>query len=129
MAGGKRAITIDEVPLEWCLQPAVKLDFRHFADGYMVCAADVEQELSRISHTLSALEIVLVNTSAGTHFGQPDYIGKGCGTLRSAAREATTRRSSGRAIAPDARSATATSRNCAISSRCRLRVSRSPAFR
>ena len=102
MAGGKRAITIDEVPLEWCLQPAVKLDFRHFADGYMVCAADVEQELSRIGHTLSALEIVLVNTSAGTHYGQPDYIGKGCGTLRSATREATTRRSFGRAIAPDA---------------------------
>jgi kynurenine formamidase len=30
MDGGKRAITIDEVPLEWCMQPGVKLDFRHF---------------------------------------------------------------------------------------------------
>ena len=27
--GGERAITIDEVPLEWCMNPAVKLDFRH----------------------------------------------------------------------------------------------------
>ena len=29
----KKAWTIDEVPLEWCFQPGVKLDFRHFADG------------------------------------------------------------------------------------------------
>ena len=45
MDGGKRAITIDEVPLEWCMQPAVKLDFRDFADGYVATAADVEAEL------------------------------------------------------------------------------------
>ena len=38
----KPAITIDQVPLEWCFQPGVKLDFRHFADGYVVTAADVE---------------------------------------------------------------------------------------
>src|SRR5690606_29287454 len=41
MDGGKRAMTIDEVPLEWCFQPGVKLDFRHFADGYVATAADV----------------------------------------------------------------------------------------
>jgi kynurenine formamidase len=28
MNHGERAITIDEVPLEWCFQPAVKLDLR-----------------------------------------------------------------------------------------------------
>ena len=38
----ERAIAIHEVPLEWCFQPGVKLDFRHFADGYVVTAADVE---------------------------------------------------------------------------------------
>jgi len=84
MDGGKRAITIDEVPLEWCLQPAVKLDFRHLPDGYVATAADVEQELDRIGHTLSPLEIVLVNTSAGTGYGQPDYVGTGCGMGRDA---------------------------------------------
>lgn len=77
--GGRRAITIDEVPLEWCFQPGVKLDFRHFDDGYVVTAADVEAELKRIGHTLSPLEIVVVNTSAGAAYGQPDYIHKGCG--------------------------------------------------
>ena len=50
MNKGERAITIDEVPLEWCFQPGVKLDFRHFADGYVVTAADIEAELKRIKH-------------------------------------------------------------------------------
>jgi kynurenine formamidase len=81
---GKRAITIDEVPLEWCFQPAVKLDFRHLADGYVATAKDVETELKRIGHTLSPLEIVLVNTSAGMAYGQPDYVAKGCGMRREA---------------------------------------------
>ena len=35
MNEGERSWTIDEVPLDWCLQPGVKLDFRHFADGYV----------------------------------------------------------------------------------------------
>ena len=84
MDHGKRAITIDEVPLEWCFQPGVKLDFRHFADGYVATAADVEAELNRIGHTLSPMEIVVVNTSAGAAFGRSDYVAKGCGMGREA---------------------------------------------
>ena len=68
MNRGERSWTIDEVPLEWCLQPAVKLDFRHFPDGYVATAKDVEAELKRTSHTLSPLEIVVVNTSAGAKY-------------------------------------------------------------
>src|ERR1700756_1396190 len=79
MDRGKRAITIDEVPLEWCFQPAVKLDFRHFPDGYVATAEDVENELKRIGHTLSPLEIVVVNTSAGAKYGRQDYVNSGCG--------------------------------------------------
>ena len=75
----ERAIAIDEVPLDWCFQPGVKLDFRHFADGYVATAADVEAELKRIGHTLAPLEIVVVNTRAGSRYGQPDYVSSGCG--------------------------------------------------
>ena len=50
----------------------------------MVTAADVEQELIRIGHDLQPLDIVLVNTSAGTQYGQPDYVGTGCGMGREA---------------------------------------------
>ncbi len=79
MNRGERAMTIDEVPLDWCLQPGVKLDFRHLADGYVATAADVAAELDRIGHALSPLEIVVVNTAAGARFGQADYVASGCG--------------------------------------------------
>jgi len=75
----ERAISIDEVPLEWCFQPGVKLDFRHFPDGYVVTAADVQAELGRVGHELRPLEIVVVNTSAGRRYGQADYVAAGCG--------------------------------------------------
>jgi len=84
MNGGERAITIDEVPLEWCFNPGVKLDFRHFDDGYMVTPADIDAELARIGHRLAPLDIVVVNTSAGAKYGQPDYLIKGCGMGRDA---------------------------------------------
>ena len=84
MDGGRRAITIDEVPLDWCFQPGIKLDFRHFEDGYVATARDVEAELARIGHTLAPLEIVLVNTAAGQAYGQPDYVARGCGMGREA---------------------------------------------
>jgi kynurenine formamidase len=79
MNKGERAITIDEVPLDWCLQPGVKLDFREFPDGYVVTAEDVERELRRIGHELRPLEIVVVNTRAGERYGQDDYVSSGCG--------------------------------------------------
>lgn len=79
MNHGERSMTIDEVPLDWCFQPGVKLDFRRFEDGYVVKAADVEAELARIGHTLSPLEIVLINTAAGERFGAADYVASGCG--------------------------------------------------
>jgi kynurenine formamidase len=84
MDGGARAITIDEVPLEWCYQPGVKLDFRHFEDGYLVQPADIDAELARIGHRLSPLEIVVINTRAGRRYGEADYVSSGCGMGRAA---------------------------------------------
>jgi kynurenine formamidase len=82
--GGERALTIDEVPLEWCFNPGVKFDFRRMDDGYVVTAADVEAELKRIGHELQPLDIVVVNTSAAKRYGHDDYIMKGCGMGREA---------------------------------------------
>ena len=79
MNRGERAITIDEVPLDWCFQPGVKLDFTAMPDGHVVTATQVEAELKRIGHTLSPLEIVVVNTSAGKRYGQDGYVTAGCG--------------------------------------------------
>lgn len=84
MNNGERAITIDEVPLEWCFAPGVKLDFRHFPDGYLVSAQEIEDELARIGHDLQPLDIVVVNTAAGAKYGAPDYVDSGCGMGREA---------------------------------------------
>lgn len=84
MDGGKRALTIDEVPLEWCLNRGGKLDFRHLPDGHVVQPAEVEAELVRIGHRLEPLDIVVVNTSAGARYGQPGYLEAGCGMGRDA---------------------------------------------
>jgi kynurenine formamidase len=82
--GGKRALTIDEIPLDWCFRPGVKLDFRHLPDGYVATAADVEAELSRIGHKLQPFDIVVVNTRAGSRYGEADYVSAGCGMGREA---------------------------------------------
>jgi kynurenine formamidase len=84
MDGGKRAITIDEVPLDWCFRPGVKLDFRSKPDGHVCSPADVAAEFDRIGHDLQPYDIVLVNTSAGMAYGQPDYLDRGCGMGREA---------------------------------------------
>jgi kynurenine formamidase len=84
MNGGQRAITIDEVPLEWCFGSGVKLDFTRFPDGYVATSEDVEAELARIGHELEPLDIVVVNTRAGRRYGEPDYLSAGCGVGRDA---------------------------------------------
>jgi len=84
MDGGKRAITIDEVPLEWCFSDGVKLDFRDKADGYVCTAADVRRELDRIQYRLKPLDIVLINTAAGQAYGTDRFIDSGCGMGREA---------------------------------------------
>ncbi|MDC3087052.1 cyclase family protein [Paracoccaceae bacterium] len=84
MDGGKRAITIDEVPLDWCFSDGIKLDFRHFEDGYVVTPNDIDAELTRIGYKIKPFDIVLVNTSAGERYGYDDYLLKGCGMGREA---------------------------------------------
>jgi len=82
--GGEPSWRIDEVPLDWCFQPAVKLDFRHLPDGYVATPGDVEAELKRIGHRLAPLEIVVVNTAAGARYGEEDFIDSGCGMGKAA---------------------------------------------
>jgi kynurenine formamidase len=82
--GGEPSMRIDEVPLEWLYQPAVKLDLRHLPDGHVVQPAEIAAELARIGHTLKPLEMVVANTRAGGRYGEPDYIDSGCGFGRAA---------------------------------------------
>ena len=77
MNHGERAITIDEVPLEWRLPMAGEAGLP--ASGRRVRGApdDVDAELRRIGHALSPLEIVVVNTAADHRDGHDDDAGMG----------------------------------------------------
>ncbi|WP_310532189.1 cyclase family protein [Novosphingobium sp.] len=79
--GARPSQTIDEMPLEWFFNRGVKLDFREKADGYVVTAADIEEELKRIGHELQPLDIVVVNTAAGMALANrdPAYVSRGAG--------------------------------------------------
>ena len=79
MDGGKKALTIDEIPLDWCMGDGVVLDFRAFDDGYKVMPDDLAVALEKINVTLNAGDIVLVMTGADKFWGKPDYMLKGCG--------------------------------------------------
>ena len=84
MDGGKKALTIDEIPLEWCTGPGFRLDFRHFPDGYLVTAADMERAFRVLGGEPGKGDIVLVNTGADKYWGKPEYLLKGCGMGREA---------------------------------------------
>jgi len=84
MSGGVKALTIDEVPLEWCAGRGVKLDFRHYPDGHQVTSAEMEAAFAKIGHVPAEGDIVLVNTGADKWWGKPEYLMKGCGMGREA---------------------------------------------
>jgi kynurenine formamidase len=77
--GGRRAQTIDELPLEWFYNPGVVLDFSGRADGECVEAEDLEPALDAAAHVLAPGDIVLIRTGCDEHYGQPDYILHGPG--------------------------------------------------
>jgi kynurenine formamidase len=82
MDKGERALTIDEIPLQWCMNDGVLLDFSHMADGERITVADVEKELDRIGYEIKPLDIVLVRTGADAAWGTAQYLVKGAGMDR-----------------------------------------------
>jgi kynurenine formamidase len=83
---GAPARRIDELPLEWFLQPGVVLDFTAKEDGDAVTAAEVEAELRRTGHRLEPLHVVLVRTGRDRFLDEPGYPAHGCGVSAEATR-------------------------------------------
>jgi kynurenine formamidase len=76
---GRRAETIDELPLEWFFGPGVVVDFTDRADGEVITAAEMEAALNAAGHELAAGDIVLVRTGRDAFYSEPDYIARGPG--------------------------------------------------
>jgi kynurenine formamidase len=83
---GRRAETIEELPLEWFFGPGVVVDFTAKADGDVITAAEMEAALSAAGHELSAGDIVLVRTGRDAFYSEPDYIARGPGVSAEATR-------------------------------------------
>ena len=81
-AEGKRARTIDEMPLDWFYGDGVVLDLRHKPNGSAIVIADLEQALTRIGYKIKPWDIVLIQTGADRYWGKPEYFEIGCGMTR-----------------------------------------------
>jgi kynurenine formamidase len=82
MDKGKPALTIDKIPLPWCFNDGVVLDFRHKEDGKRITVPDLEKELDRIGYGIKPLDIVLIQTGADEFWGTQEYLVKGAGMDR-----------------------------------------------
>lgn len=79
---GKRARTIDEIPLEWFYGDGVVLDMRHKPRGSGVTVDDLKEALRKIGYRIKPWDIVLIQTGADGLWGSPEYFDAGCGMTR-----------------------------------------------
>jgi kynurenine formamidase len=84
--GGKKARTIDEMPLDWFYGPGVMLDISHLDRTAAATVDDVQAALAKIGHTLQPGEIVLLRTGNDRSWGQRAYYGLGPGISPEATR-------------------------------------------
>ncbi|MBU0927052.1 MAG: cyclase family protein, partial [Spirochaetes bacterium] len=77
--GGEPALTIDQIPLEWCIGNGVKMDFSDKPDGYKISAGDVEKYFENVGYTPKEGDIVLLHTGADARWGTPSYLVAGPG--------------------------------------------------
>ncbi len=82
MDQGESALTIDQIPLEWCFNDGVVLDFSHLPDGERITVPMLEKELTRIDYKIKPLDIVLIRTGADKFWGEDIYLFKGCGMTK-----------------------------------------------
>ena len=77
--GGEPAQTIDELPLEWFVNPGVVLDFDGREDGHAIDVEDVDAALGKAGHDLKPLDIVLVRTGCDRYIDMDEYMSHGPG--------------------------------------------------
>ncbi|MEA2101821.1 MAG: cyclase family protein [Thermodesulfobacteriota bacterium] len=81
---GKKALTIDEFPLEWAVGNGVRLDFTDKPNGYNILPRDIRERLSKIGYSLREGDIFLAHTGADKYWGTTEYLVRGCGFGRDA---------------------------------------------
>ncbi len=77
--GGEPAQTIEQLPLEWFVNPGVVLNFDGRADGEVIDTRDVEAALADTGHDLKPLDIVLIRTGCDRWVDTDEYMAHGPG--------------------------------------------------
>ena len=76
---GKRAKTIDEVPLEWCFGEGIVIDMKHKKDFDVITSEDIKTFLTNEKVSLEPEMIVLIKTGRDKLMGTKDFFYKGTG--------------------------------------------------
>lgn len=71
--GAGPARSIDQIPLDWCHAPGVRLDVRHVPVGTGITVEHLQQALQVAEHRLQAGDIVLLWTGADVLWGDERY--------------------------------------------------------
>ncbi|MFA4990035.1 MAG: cyclase family protein [Candidatus Omnitrophota bacterium] len=70
---GRPSKTAEDIPLEYCYQDGVRLDFSHKKPNATIKASDIEEALAKINYQLKPRDIVLLQTGADKFFGSAKY--------------------------------------------------------
>jgi kynurenine formamidase len=84
LSEGKKAKTIDEIPLQWFYHDGVVLDMRHMENGAGITVEDLKASLAKIDYDIKPWDIVLIHTGADKYWGKSEYFDAGCGMTRRA---------------------------------------------
>ncbi len=82
--GGRKALTIDEFPLEWGIGPLIVFDCTDKEEGYLMTRKDIDEKLKEIRHHLQEGDIVCIHTNAHEHVESNKYTLSGVGVGREA---------------------------------------------
>nr|AAG30196.1 cyclase [Streptomyces sp. R1128] len=74
LSGGVPAKSIDQVPLEWCYGPGVRLDVRHVPAGDGITVDHLNAALDAAEHDLAPGDIVMLWTGADALWGTREYL-------------------------------------------------------
>lgn len=76
---GKKARTIEQLPLEWFYGDGVVLDMRHKPEGSLITIDDLREALDKIGYQIKPWDIVMIQTGADKLWAKAEYFNAGCG--------------------------------------------------
>lgn len=76
---GKKAATIDEIPLDQCIGPGVVINMTHKAEGDVISVADIKTDLEKSGAKIEPGTIVLIHTGRDKYMGSKEFWKRGTG--------------------------------------------------